>query len=172
MVEVALALAVLAFALVGVVALLPLGVESNKVSAEETGALALLSALQADLANTHPALKSGRSLRFDLPLPFREDAGKIVVNDTLTSKSVADEYSIPVDESGKRASGRSRYQISVVYLSVPAAGSYEPVQARLIVNWPSVDLSRFSGDREKILALTDTNRVAGFVETLIAFPAP
>ena len=69
LVEIALALGVIAFALLSVVALLSTGVKSNEISVEETRATAILTLLEADLRNTSPAYNSTSAI-YHLPLPY------------------------------------------------------------------------------------------------------
>lgn len=175
MVEVALALGVVAFALLSVMALLPLGVKSNQISAEETRASMILTALEADLRNSHPLLNSGKSGMFGLQLPYQIDSvsGRMAFNSAITASTVStplvdglttrglDEAELPVATA---LSPRPRYQISVVY-RLPLAGSLEAVQARLVVNWPAQTAA-------VVADITDPSKVSGYVETLVSFPAP
>jgi hypothetical protein len=166
MVEMALALGVLAFALLSVLALLPLGVRSNQVSTEETRAAGILTLLEADIRNSHPADNSGNSRLFGLPLPYVVTAGVVTLN-TSFSQGTWNTVGLDDDETPKSisATSRPRYQASVVYTQVPAPGALASTQARLIVNWPAVDTIN-SRD------LTDLSRVRGYVEASVAFPAP
>jgi uncharacterized protein (TIGR02598 family) len=166
MVEVALALGVVAFALLSLLALLPLGVKSNQISAEETRAAFILTQLETDLRDTHPLLADGRSAQFKLPLPYQADAdGNWSANASLLDKKLyttgLDEAELPVALS---SSPRPRYQVSVIY-TLPAAGSSRPVKARLVVNWPAVNTSQAA-------ALADPAQVSGYVEAFASFPMP
>jgi uncharacterized protein (TIGR02598 family) len=165
MVEVALALGVVAFALLTLLALIPLGVKSNQISAEETRAAFILTLLETDLRNTHPLLDVGWSAQFGLPLPYQVDGdGNLLLNASLLDRTL---YSTGVDESERPASlaaGRQRYQVSVIY-TLPATGSVEPVRARLVVSWPSLNTTQASD-------LTDPAQTSGFVEAFATFPLP
>lgn len=167
LVEVAMALGIATFAMITLVALLPIGLESNRISAEETKAAGILSALEADLKNTHPSLNQGKSLLYSLPLPYRFTSDEsIAFNDALKTLTV-DGYTVRVDEKERPAgeNSRSRYQASVIYTRLPSANTLNAIQARLIVNWPSIDAG-------KPADLTDPGKVSGFVETVVSFPHP
>jgi type II secretory pathway pseudopilin PulG len=172
MVEVAVALGVVTFALLTVLALLPMGIKSNQISAEETRAVNILSALEADLRNSHPqARPDGRSALFGFDLPYAVDAaGNVGFNTAgITGATTApgDGVSTGLDEAERCVplSGGAPYQASVVYTSAaPAAGSPRSLQARLIVNWPARPGASF---RE--LAAPSGG---GSVETLVSFPPP
>lgn len=167
MVEVALALGIFAFALLAILALLPLGIKSNFISAEESRAICILSAVEADLRNSDPA--GARSQIFGFLLPYSTNAaGRIQFNNAVASPTAAlgDGVTTGLDD-GERpvpVAGRPRFQASVIYTSVPG-GSLLPLQARLVVNWPAVADTALS-------AVTESATVSGCVETLVSFPAP
>lgn len=177
LIEVALALGIVSFALLSVVALLPIGISTNRASAEEFHASNLLSFLSADLRNTDPRLASahaGNSALFGLPLPYQvSGAGKLVLNSQLSPVSSAT-AAVPaacttgVDAAdGLVAPGTlppSPYQVTVVYSVVPAVGN-APIQARLIVNWPCLQGAT-------VADLTDRSKVRGYVEAYVTYPAP
>ena len=168
MVEVALALGVMAFAFLTLVALLPAGVKTNQISVEETRAVFILTALDADLRNTHPAANGGQSLIFGLPLPWQWDAvtgarsfSAAAVSGGVNTIGLKDNEKITAISGESRA----RFQVSVVYLPRQSAGDLQSTQARLIVNWPPLSTANTAD-------LTDPAKVSGFVETIVSFPAP
>lgn len=171
MVEVALALGVIAFALLSVVALLPIGVKSNQVSAEETRATGILTMLEADLRNSDPGAPQGKSLMFNLLLPYSLDA-----DPAFNSISIGNTTCLRDDESPVAFSStdRPRYQASVIFTRGSLVTGYAPLEARLIVNWPAVDLSdpALSSEDKKIAALTDPSKTSGYVEAYVTFPSP
>ncbi len=173
LVEVVLALGIVAVVMVTLMALLPIGMKSNQVSAEETRAVGILSILEADLRNTHPSLNGGRSLIFGLPLPYVLSGGRTVPNPSLQPK-VASGNSVFLDEteSPVAGAGPARYQATIIYAPPPATNSLNAIQARLIVNWPATDLQNFSGEAQRVAALTDPAKVSGFVEACVSFPHP
>lgn len=167
LVEVALAIGIVAFALLSLMALLPLGVKSNQISAEETKATGILTMMEADLRNTHPLQNAGKSALYGLDLPYEMDTstGDYLPNSTLidgrlyTTGLNLSEVPAPVS-----AQPRPRYQISVIYRR-PAAGTVLPTEARMVVNWPAINTSNPAD-------LIDRSKVAGYVEALISFPQP
>lgn len=173
LVEVAMALGVVSFALLSLVALLPVGIKTNQISAEETRAAYLLSTLEADLRNTHPLAKAnGTSRLFSLTLPYRMDANgtRVVQNTAVLLNTLSASYSTGLNEdattlSYASTSPRPRYQATVLYTQVPTAGSGAPIHARLIVNWPAVNTT-------DITKLTSLKTVLGYVEIYVTFPAP
>ncbi len=174
LIEVALALAIASFTFTSVLALLPLGVKTNQISAEESRAVCILSTLEADLRNTHPLQRGGKSAIFGLLLPYEADetSGNYAYNSLIQSPTTSlslGSTTTGIDE-GERAvtldaSSRPPFQVSVIYTVIPAKGSLNSLQARLVVNWiatPENDIS----------AVTDLTKVRGFVETVVSFPAP
>jgi len=136
-----------------------LGSKLNQASAEETRALNILTCLEADLRNA----RSTNSI-FGLPLPYGIDAaGKTTFNPAL-STGVLSTKGLQEDETpvaGASVSGR--YQVSVIYTTIPAAGSLLPVEARLIVSWPPLNTTAVQDLVSKSL---------GHVESFVTFPAP
>ncbi|PTY06032.1 hypothetical protein DB346_01315 [Verrucomicrobia bacterium LW23] len=181
LVEVALALGIVAFVLLGVMALLPLGVKSNQISRDEARAAGILTALEADLRNTHPALGAGpagagKSLQFGMPLPYTvsSSTGQLIFNPSLVKNDMTGGYSVLLDETElpmpatAPAGAPGRFQATIVYTRTPAdmdADTLAPIEARLIVNWPSITTSDISD-------LTNTAKVSGYVEACVTFPAP
>jgi hypothetical protein len=171
LVEVALALGIMAFALLSILALLPIGVKSNQISAEEARAVNLLGLLEADLRNTHPSANAGKSLLFGLSLPYGvSSSGDYQWAVTAKTSSLQSGINTAGLDEGERVvpltgTERARYQASVIYTVVPAPGSLEVLQARLVVNWPSVP-------NPSMADLTDPSKVRGWVETLVNFPSP
>lgn len=167
LVEVALAIGIVAFALLSLMALLPLGVKSNQISAEETKAAGILTMLEADLRNTHPLKNAGKSSLFGLDLPYRTDpdSGMHLTNTALVTGKL---YSTGLDLSEQpvviSSSSRPRFQASVIY-RLPAPGSMLPIEARLVVNWPAVSTSDPAD-------LINREKVSGYVEAQVAFPQP
>ena len=171
MVEIVLALGIVAFALLALMALLPVGIKSNQISTEETQAACILTTLEADLRNTHPAANNGLSQLLGLTLPYQTNASnQISVNTALALNKVSSLYSVGVNDDGTpvaytSTAPRPRYQASVIYTQAPAANSLTPVHARLIVNWPPC-----TGTTPA--QLTSAASVSGFVEAYVTFPQP
>jgi len=170
LVEVVIALAVFAFALLSILALLPMGLKSNRASTEEVRATCILTALEADLRNTHPLENNGKSKYFGLALPYTIDAsGRVTLNHTLSTNTLSADTSVGLDENEQPAGvplpPTLPLQVSVLYTRVPANGSQGPIEARFIVSWPW----RNTTDP---VALTAPGNTGGFVESYVSFPAP
>lgn len=165
LVEVTIALGIAVVAVLSVVGLLSVGIRSNRISIEETRASALMTILEADLRNTIAG--AGTSALYGLPLPYATDPdGRVTVNPALTVGAL---YSIGLDDAERpvplAATPRPRYQASVVYTRIPAAGSLLPLEARLIVNWPATNTASPN-------AVTDPNGLLGWVDGLVTFSTP
>lgn len=173
LVEVAMALGIVSFALLSLVALLPVGIKTNQISSEETRAAFILSTLEADLRNTHPLANArGTSRLFGLILPYAMDATgtRVTLNTTVAPNTLSSVYSTGLNEDHTTVSyastlPRPRYQASVIYTTIPAIGSGAPLHARLIVNWPAVNTTDIS-------KLTSLKSVQGYVEAYVTFPSP
>jgi len=174
LVEVVLAIGVMVFVIFTLLALLPLGLKSNQISAEETRAINILSVMEADLRNTHPLANGGRSALYVLPLPYAFSGGGEIFNTGLQLGTVTGN-TVLLDGREQPASSpasRARFQATVIYCVRPSTNALGTMQARLIVNWPSVDLQSIASESQKIAALTDPGKVSGHVEAAVSFPHP
>jgi type II secretory pathway pseudopilin PulG len=161
-----LSIGIVSFALISIVALLTMGMKPNQVSSNEVQASCILSAVEADVRNTYPSVNSGKSKIFELPGPYSVDAaGVVTLNTGLTLNGI---NSIGINQKGEIVPTTTvpppTYQVTLLYIKVPAANTYGPTQARLIVNWPCINATSPS-------QLT-SSALNGFVETYITFPAP
>ncbi len=166
LVEVVIALGVISFALLVLLALLPLGLQTNHLSTQETQATCVLTSLEADLRDTYPSANGGKSKYFGLMLPYAVNGlGRVTLNPAVTANTVS---SIGLSEgeitNNPAAVPPPAYQASVVYTRVPGAGMLAPMEARLVVSWPCRNVT----DPTR---LTSTN-IAGYVESYVSFPAP
>jgi uncharacterized protein (TIGR02598 family) len=183
LVEVVLAVGIVAFALLSILALLPLGLQANRVSSQATRTECLLTALEADLRNTHPLANSGNSQYFGLPLPYTDPSGRVVLSTNLSTNTV---YSIALNDSEQTLAEWTAdpspykpltfipmFQVSVIYTRAPGIppagastpGPNAPVEARLIASWPY-------NSAATALTLTSTGNGGGYVESYVSFPAP
>lgn len=171
LIEVVLALGIVAFAMLTVIAFLPIGIKSNQISTDETRAANILTLLEADLRT--PSTTGTSQFFGGIKPPYSMDAatGQSTWNGSLPSiNSLSKDNSTGIQEDGTLLSytsinPRPRYQVSVIYTYIPSTGSLAPIRARLIVNWPAMNTT-------DITKLTSPTAVAGFVETYVAFPAP
>jgi hypothetical protein len=161
-----LALGIATFALLTMLALLAEGIKTTKVSVDETQAIGILTAVEADMRNTHPLLNAGASSVFGFPLPYSftspgpETFSTTIAAGTLYSKALT-QAQVPTANT----TAHQPFEASVIYTRLPAAGSLEPVEARLIVNWPYLNGGA-------VADLTNPAKVSGYVETYVTFPAP
>ena len=162
LIEVTIALGVIAFVLLSVFGLLSIGLNSNRVSLQETRATGILTLLESDLRNSHP--ESATSTIYGFPLPYVTNSSGVIVNPALSAGSF---FSVGLDDAERvvplNANPRPSFQASVVYTQIPGVGSHAPMRCRLIVSWPSTNSTN---------PLTVTRNVSGFVEAPSAFPAP
>lgn len=168
LVEVAVALGVIAFALIAILGMLPVTIASNQSSVEETRATALLTLIHADLLNSSPTANGGKSLQFGFQLPY-EGSGASRSFAAVLPNHIGPGYTSGLDDAERpvplESSSPPRFQASVIYTKIPVAGSLEPMEARLVVNWPG------RTDVSSPVDLT-TATVGGFVEAFVTFPAP
>jgi uncharacterized protein (TIGR02598 family) len=165
LVEVSLALGLMAIILTSIVALLPLGVRSTRETAQEARAIDYLTLIEADLRNTRTT--DGLSPRFKLPLPYTLDAqGRAKLNSALTAHTI---HAIGIRQDGTVSApgAQCEHRFTLVYTSIPAtAGSMAPLRARLISTWPCL------GQEASLDDLTNPKRVSGFLESHLTFPSP
>ncbi len=123
LVEVVLALGIATFAILAIIALLPVGIKSTKDSLDETGALNVLSEVIADRRAT-PFSQS--STLYQLP----------ALTNTLLSP-VTNYFGI---NDNNRSTGttltQARYRVDCVVIP-PISGRLDPYQAYLKVTWPA-----------------------------------
>jgi type II secretory pathway pseudopilin PulG len=164
LVEVALALGVIAFVLIGVTGLLVAGVNSNKTSVEEIRATHILTLVESDLLNSIPGA-DGLSLLFSLPSPYAPDSTgtRLISRQSLVPGKL---YTVQLGENERPVSAAEtgRFRVSVIFTHIPPAESLAPVEARLIVNWPPLQ----NPTEATIIDRTQ----ASYVETRVAFPIP
>jgi uncharacterized protein (TIGR02598 family) len=155
LVEVTLALGVAAFALVAIFGLLPVGLNSNLASINQTTATSLATRISADLKKS----TAGNTSKFyQIPLP---NAGGKPVTHTVFLRldgSVAQTASPTVVDVDADVSQSPRYRVTVNFYP-PATGKRNATMARLLITWPAVV--------DKTAATAPTN-YSGSFETVIA----
>jgi uncharacterized protein (TIGR02598 family) len=131
LVEVTLALGVMAVCLIAILGLLPTGVNSNQASIEQTAASAILTAISEDVRGTPKT--ENLSLRFKIRIPE---------GDTLyfTENGTADTQT------------KSRYRASILFS--PSTNRLATT-GRILVTWPAQqnDVSKALGSTEAFVAL-------------------
>ena len=139
LVEVTLALGVAGFALIAVLGLLPIGLQTNRTATEHTAAPKILSAVAADLRGT-PAT-GATSARFSIEIPA-----------TSSSSSSTIYFTEDGTHSTSLASG-SRYRV-VVSFAPNSAGQRAATFAHVKITWPAAaDPSNAEGRVENFVAL-------------------
>jgi uncharacterized protein (TIGR02598 family) len=128
LIEVVLALGVASFALIAVVALLPVGIQSTKDSLEESGAVNVISQVVAD---RRASPLTAQSMLYQLP----------ILNTAMSATS----QSFLVTDYDQLTSTASQAQYRVDYRIVPpVTGSLDSYQMWLRVSWPAASAGAVS----------------------------
>jgi uncharacterized protein (TIGR02598 family) len=137
LVEVAMALGVAGFCLSGIVALLPVGIESVHSSIEQTTAASIARAVTADLRLAASGTNQVSPIfQFRIPQPGEAASGN-------TPQTVyLDQTGAPTASgvgSGPVTSGTafSHYRVSVGF-NPPATGERTATAARVLITWPAL----------------------------------
>jgi uncharacterized protein (TIGR02598 family) len=144
LIEVALALCVAAFSLLAIFSLLPIGLQTNQRSIEQTASANILSAVVADLRATPPTNPRGNAItttQFGINIPAAGSTG-------ITT--------LFFNGAGRFASSQqsdSRYRVTITFVST-GGGSRTASFADLQVSWPAVAvLANAQGTAEMFTAL-------------------
>lgn len=157
LIEVALALGVAAFALVAIVGLIPIGMNSNQASIEQTAAAGLAASLVADLRATPveipPAAKN--SPRFQIPLPASGNASEmhtLFLREDGSASGNVDANADPAQDP--------KYRATFFVTAPTVAGQKSATTVRVLVTWPALaDATagtvpgKFNGSYEVVTAL-------------------
>jgi len=171
LVEVVLALGIAAFAVLAVVALMPVGLHLAQNSTEQNQASNLLSAIASDLENCPPANPATPCFAI-APTPWHTGASGVV---PVPDATVGTDYLFYASDGQTVTAARgadSRYRVTLRYTRIPgqsgavpddapSATSPAPVEALLTVSWPpAADIQ------------SATVPPQGRVEAVLAFPKP
>lgn len=155
LIEVALALGVAAFALVAILGLLPIGLQSNQASIERTAAATIAAGVVADLRaapiEIPPVAKT--SPRFQIPLPAAGRAmHTIFLREDGSAVGAVDADANPADDP--------RYRVTLFITAPGVATQKDATLVRVLVTWPvladrtaSVAPSKFAGSYEVVTGL-------------------
>jgi uncharacterized protein (TIGR02598 family) len=146
LVEVTMALAVISFCLLTLVALLPMGLNSTRDSVQKTNAAGIASQIAADLRatplTTNSTLAFPASPRFGLAMDTNTTAFTM-----MTNTFYLDDTGNPTGAVGAAISSSSLYKATVVVAlpkvaatATTGASSYSqnrPTPVRIIVTWPA-----------------------------------
>lgn len=129
LVEISLALGIAAFCLLAIFALLPIGLQGNRESSEETVATGILSLVASDLTSCPPTSPRGRAAstaQFALPIP---------ANPVTAETPVPPRYFGDSGYDGTVRLPESRYRVDVTFL--PNSGAKSATLVRLRASWPA-----------------------------------
>lgn len=136
LIEIALALGVMAFALAALMVLLPLGLQSNRETAEETEAVNWMTTLVTDFQNAR--LNSPSPIFGFDNFPFDENGN---LRPTAQFGNSAFYYLNPDSDPmlSTAASNASRYLVEFAWIRVPQIAeptSAQPAELRISLYWP------------------------------------
>ena len=129
LVEVVLAMGILSFCMVLLMGLLPVGIKTNEISAEESKALNLMTAIVCDLKYT-PWNQEKSSVFGVTGLPYASATSLGKTNLIYLTEGWK------VQETEK-PQPNSRYQISWWYTHLPEGNEKGPVEGVVRVSWPA-----------------------------------
>lgn len=165
LIEVTLALGVATFCLVAIFGLLPIGINSNQASVEQTAAATITKAVVADLlaapvtTGTNPV-----SPLFGFNIPTAGNGGAVASPQTVyfaeSGNATGAVGKDPVRSGvGPIDTTISRYRVSVAF-TPPDAGLKAATTVRILVTWPaladptpSIWPAHFTGSYEVVTAL-------------------
>jgi len=134
LVEVVLAIGIMAFGLIVIIGLLPMGLKSNRDSAEESQAVNIMQAVIADRQSTDYSLPSAI---YAIPAI----SGSMAISSTTNVCFISESGSVYA--SGTQVPQDARYRVNYTLYSgtgVLSSGSYPPVidaYMNIRVSWPA-----------------------------------
>jgi hypothetical protein len=133
LIEVALALGVAAFALVAIFGLLPIGLNSNHASTEQTAAATLAAGLVADLRATPVAIPPvvKNSPRYQFPLPVSGSA-----QHTLFLRE--DGSAAGALDANADLAQEPRYRATLFITAPEVVSQKAATVVRVLITWPAV----------------------------------
>jgi len=135
LIEVSIALAVASFSLVAIFGLLPVGINSDKASVEQTNVTNILNAVMADLRSTPnpaPVGAAGTSPVFGIPIPAATATAPAGTGASNPTKKLY----IAEDGQPLTSATGARYQLNV-WMTPAATGTRIATTGRLLVTWPA-----------------------------------
>jgi type II secretory pathway pseudopilin PulG len=155
LIEVALALGLVAFALVAIVGLIPVGLNSNQASTNQTAASTVAAGIVADLLATPVEIPAEpkTSLRYQVPLPVSGSA----THSFFLCEDGAQAGSI---DANLDASTDPRYRATLFITAPTSANQKTATLVRILITWPAVAdpqvaalPAKYSGSYEVMTAL-------------------
>lgn len=167
LIEVTIALGIATFCLVALFALLPIGLNTNRDTIEQTVATGIAASIAADIRASLEAQVQARknpdiqpppgdlSINYKVKLPFKADGTQ--------NAAAGDKWEGGFDEGQQYITSpsdtKSRYRAIVQYY--PDTTNNQSVSARILVSWPAA-----------VDPLTTGKNPSGSVDTVTAFVAP
>lgn len=149
LVEITLALGVMAFCLLALFGLLPVGLQSNQNAVEQTTAGNIAAAIAADLQATPLTEKESLRFRFNMASAGGSPQTLFFAEDSNPTGSIGSAASTGIPAS--------RFRASVAFL--PSTGK-QATPVRILVTWPALAdktatgwPKNFSGSFETVIAL-------------------
>jgi uncharacterized protein (TIGR02598 family) len=154
LIEVTIALGIATFCLVALFALLPMGLNQNRDTIEQTVATSIAANIAADIrASLQAQLEykknptgvtnpNGKSVNYQIPLPI-DATGKPITSaqDPAWDKTKGDQTYFTEGQELTAQLSDARYNASVSYF--PDGTNLQSVSARIVVGWPAaVDLTK------------------------------
>jgi uncharacterized protein (TIGR02598 family) len=150
LVEVTLALGIAAISLLVIFSLLPIGLQTNQRSIEQTAAVDILSAVVADLRATQRGI--GASPQFNVPIP---------ANPVLAATPAPVLYFNKVGQASSALQPDSRYQVTITFLADSPSPAGSPARtatlANLRISWPAAANATNAQGSAEIFAAFDRN---------------
>lgn len=155
LVEVALALGVAAFALVAIIGLVPIGINSVQGSLERTTAANIVANVAADLKVTSvtvpPMIKN--SPRYQIPLPIQEsETHTLFLREDGSAAGKVDTDAAPTQDP--------RYRLTLFFTAPDVSTQKSATLVRVLVTWPALADStvkalptKYQGSYEIVTAL-------------------
>lgn len=149
LVEVTLALGIAAVALIGIFALLPVGLQTHRNAVEQTSSTDIMSAVVNDLRATpssSPAGSATTSSHFAIAIPANP----------ISAKTTSTLYFSPEGQASSTIAANSRYRLTITFLpngTSPRAATI----AHMKMTWPAVVDPANSQGEAAIITAFDRN---------------
>jgi uncharacterized protein (TIGR02598 family) len=133
LVEVTLALGVAAFCLTTIFGLLPVGLNSNQASSEQTVSSSIAKAVMADLRATPSGAQYSPRFGFNVPA-----SGTVAASTPQTIFLRQDTSSTPGETVANANPAGTRYRVSVAFYTQSTANQRTATGVRILVTWPAL----------------------------------
>jgi type II secretory pathway pseudopilin PulG len=139
LVEVTLAMGVAAFALVAIFGLLPVGLNSNLASINQTAATSLATRLVADLRGQSKLVGTNSVTQlYQIQLPAKGPGSTTYQTLFLREDGSVAQTGVPTSNQAINLTQNPRYRATVVFNPPPNASPKTATTARILITWPAV----------------------------------